>query len=124
VIKKKADSINLLDIVPVKSAEWETRDNKLITILRPKFSNKIFKKYILPRMKKPCYKIYLDEFGSFVWSQCDGAQTVEEIGGKLQKEFGEDVEPVYDRLGTYIRQLHKARFITLPAPPGSEDSNR
>ena len=77
----------------------------------------------MPRMKKPCYKIYLDEFGSFVWSQCDGAQTVEEIGEKLKQEFGQDVEPVYDRLAIYIRQLHKARFLTLPLPHELGDSN-
>ena len=122
--KEVTESSNLLDYIPVRSIEWERREDDLVTLLRPKFSNKLFKKYLLPRMKQPNYKIYLDKFGSYVWTLCDGSTTIGKIGERLQEEFGREVEPVYDRLALYIRQLVKARFITLPPPVAPDVTNR
>ena len=122
--KEVKESANLLDYMPVRVVEWEKREDELVTLLRPKFSNKLFKKYLLPRMRQPYYKIYLDTFGSYVWTHCNGSTTIGKIGEKLQQEFGQEVEPVYDRLALYIRQLVKARFITLPPPAAPEDTNR
>jgi len=74
--RNQENDINLMDVVPVTIVESVTTDDGLVTLLRPKFRNKFLKTYLLPRMKNPNYKINLDEFGSFVWQQCDGERTV------------------------------------------------
>ena len=77
---KKKDEPNLLDLIPDRIVEWETNDEELCVIKKPKFTNKIFTKYILPRMKRPYFNVQLDEFGTCAWQSCDGSNTVEEIG--------------------------------------------
>ena len=63
-------------------------------------------------MKKPYYKVKLDEIGSFTWLQCDNRRTVKDIGKKMQEKFGEKVEPLYDRLTFFLAQLERNRFIS------------
>jgi len=70
-------------------------------------------KHILPRFKSPHYKIQLDDIGSLIWSLCDGRKTVKEISRKLREKFGDKVEPLYERLGTFFQNLEKNKFITF-----------
>ena len=112
-------SINLLDLVPVRRVEWEVSTDGLITLLRPKFNSRLLRKHLLPRMKRPYYRIHLDRFGSTVWILCDGSRSVDEIGKGLQRKFGEEIEPVYDRLAVFVQHLDRSHFIRLPLPPGT-----
>ncbi|NIR47715.1 PqqD family protein [candidate division KSB1 bacterium] len=63
-------------------------------------------------MKRPNYRLKLDDIGTFVWERCNGMKKVEEIGEQLKKEFGEEVEPVHERLALFFRQLQKSNSIT------------
>ena len=110
-MKKKEEKINLLDLIPVRNIEWVQNEKNLVVLLKPKFTSRLFAKYILPRMKSPNYKINLDLYGSTVWNNCDGKNTITEIGKRLRKEFGEEVEPVYERLAFFIKTLEKNKFI-------------
>ncbi|MBN2029778.1 PqqD family protein [bacterium] len=65
----------------------------------------------------PQVHIHLDEFGSFVWNHCDGSQSVSEIAQKLRERFGDKVDPVYERLGGYIRLLAYHKLITFKIKP-------
>ncbi len=103
--------VNLLDLIPKRIARFEESGDGLITILKPKFKNKMLVKYLMPRVKSPNFKVNLDEFGSFVWKQCDGKRTVEQIGNLLKEKFQDDIEPVYDRLALFIQSLARYRFI-------------
>lgn len=103
--------INLLDLIPKRVAKYEQSGDGLITILKPKFKNKLLVKYLLPRLKSPNFKVNLDQFGSFVWKQCDGKNTVEQIGNLLKEKFKNDIEPVYDRLAVFIQSVARYRFI-------------
>jgi hypothetical protein len=103
---------NLLLYFPEHSRNWElNQETGLVIIKKPKFQNKFLEKYILPRMARPDFKIKLDDFGSFVWKNMDGQTSVQEIGDRLRKEFGEPIEPVYERLGLFVRMLHQHKFI-------------
>jgi hypothetical protein len=106
---------NLLDLIPARKIQFEESGDGLITLLKPKFKNKFLVKYLLPRIKKPNFRIKLDTFGSFVWKQCDGNNSVEQIGNLLQSHFKEDIEPVYDRLALFMQSLVKYKFITYKA---------
>ena len=103
--------VNLLELVPRRTAEHETDDEGLITVLMPRFRNRLMKRLFEPRHKSPFIKIKLDDVGSEVWLLCDGARNVGEIADLLKAKFGERIEPCYDRLGKFFRQLEGAHFI-------------
>jgi len=104
-------SVNLLDLIPKKILEDEQSEDGNVTVLKPKFKNMLMFKYVIPKLKSPFYKVKLDEFGSYVWKLMDGKLTIEEIGRKLQENFNEDIEPVYERLSIFIQSLQRYRFI-------------
>ena len=103
--------INLLDLTPVRNIEWEKKEDGLIVLLKPKFKLAFLKKYVLPRLKSPYFKIKLDRVGSFIWENCDGSLRVGELAKSLQDKFGEDVEPLYDRLALFLHSLEKNDLI-------------
>ena len=96
-------------------------DGDTVILLYPKFRNKLLVKFLLPRMKKPDWKIRLDEFGSWVWQRCDGRATVREIAEGMREHFGEKVEPVYDRLGLFFKKLESDQFIQYENLPPKND---
>ena len=56
-------------------------------------------------------KIRLDKVGTFMWKLCDGNHTVKVIGEKMQQTFGDEIEPVYDRLALFFQQMERGRMI-------------
>ena len=102
---KKHNSPNLLDMVPVQNVEWNKKDDGKVTLEFPKLRSRLLRTIIKRMGVNPFAKVHLDEFGSFVWEQCDGNQPVYQIGKNLKSKFGDSIEPVYDRLGLFIRQL-------------------
>lgn len=102
---------NLLDLIPVRNIKWEKKEGSLIVLLKPKFKHPFLKKHILPRLKRPFYKIKLDSVGSFIWENCNGNLTVKELAENLKNEFGDKVEPLYDRLALFLQSLEKNGFI-------------
>ncbi|MCP2518848.1 PqqD family protein [Candidatus Aminicenantes bacterium AC-335-A11] len=120
--KKENTNINFLDLVPVRNIEWERGEGGLIVLLKPKFKNKFIVKYFLPKMKKPFFRIRLDEIGSYVWELCNEENTVSEIGIKLKERFGEKIEPVYDRLIIFLKQLERGKCIKFKLRGGREHS--
>lgn len=113
----KKDTTNLLDLIPVQNVDCTTTDENLTVLLKPKFTNRFFKKHVLPKMKRPNYKINLDAFGTSVWNAVNGKNTVAEIGDLLRNEFGEKIEPVYERLGFFIKTLEKNKLIVYKNYP-------
>ena len=103
---------NLLDFVPQHNIDWEINsENHLIVLKKPKFNNSFLKKHLLPLLKDPNFRIKLDEYGSQVWRQIDGRHSVMQIANLLKEEFGEVVDPVYERVGKFILSLEKSKFI-------------
>ncbi len=103
--------INLLDLIPVRNIKWEKKEDGLIVLLKPKFEHALLKKYVLPRLKKPYFKIKLDNVGSFIWEHCDGNIQVKELAKSLEDKFGKEVEPLYERLTLFLQSLEKNHFI-------------
>ncbi len=102
---------NLLDLIPTRKIQFEESTNGLITLLKPKFKNKFLVKYLLPRIKKPNFRIKLDLFGSFVWKQCNGSNTLAQIADLLKENFHDEIDPVHDRLAMFIQSLARFHFI-------------
>lgn len=112
--KKLKKTDNYLELIPkvVDGQDWIEDEQGLVKIVINR--NGILERIIRPFVKSPkTMKIELDALGSCVWKAIDGEKTIEEIGGKVKQEFGENVEPLYERLATYINILRNNKFITL-----------
>lgn len=105
-------SENLLDYIPKHNSLIPfSVDKKGIVTLEVKnrgFYNRVAQ--ILFKQPKISY-IALEEFGSFIWQQIDGQRSVMEIAGLVKEKFGEKAEPLYDRLGKYMKTLRKCDYI-------------
>jgi hypothetical protein len=105
--------VNLLELIPQQNIRSEITEEGVYVLLKPKYRHPWMVKHVLPRLKSPHYKIKLDDIGSFIWELCDGQKNVEEIGKRLKEKFGDRVEPLYERLGTFFQNLEKNKFITF-----------
>lgn len=103
--------VNLLDLVPEQAENFEVASDGHINILVPKYGKNPLGQWLATRLNRPYIRIKLDRIGSFVWQLCDGRATVREIARRAQAEFGEEIEPVYERLGEFMKQLDRNRFI-------------
>ena len=110
--KEKKTEVNLLELVPKRILEWEDTDDGLITLLVPKFRGK-FGNFITSKLNSPNYKVQLDRVGSFVWKECNGEKNVLEISKKMKDEFGDEVEPLYERISFFIKTLTTSKAIEL-----------
>ncbi len=109
--------VNLLELIPVLYIKWETAENGLVVLLKPKIRNAFLAQTLLPRMHNPFFKIKLDEIGSSFWHLCDGERNIKEIAAMQKKRFGEAVEPLYDRISLFLQTLQKNNLIGFRPPP-------
>lgn len=103
---------NFLDYIPRPNKLFETHENEKghIEIVQENkgFYNKIAQKLF----KKPRFSnIELDDMGSFIFRQMDGVKTVYEIGQNVKEEFGDEAEPLYERLSQFIKILHENHYV-------------
>ncbi|MBI5463763.1 MAG: PqqD family protein [Ignavibacteriales bacterium] len=104
--------LNLWELKPQRLAKWESTPEGNVVVLVPKFRNPLFAKWLMPRLKKPNFRINLDEVGSSIWRLCDGATSVSSIAAALKEQFGGRVEPVEDRIHRFLNQLERGDLIS------------
>lgn len=98
---------DVLNIVYKKNEgfNYETDENGIITVLEKQDHciQRLFRKigFRIPKYKRT----ELDKFGSFIVKQVDGEKTVEEIGVLLSDEFGEEANPLYERLLLFLNYI-------------------
>lgn len=113
-IRIKSDK-NLLDFIPIKNTsekfEIIEKEDGIITIVIKR--NSLFDRFIRKFVKKTptTFSVDLDAFGSFVFNQIDGTKNIHEIGQIVKANFGEDCEPLYERLGGFCNLLKNNEFI-------------
>ncbi len=106
---------NLLDFVPVKNESekfsFVKNEKELITIVMKR--NNPMDKFVRKFIKKTpeTFKVDLDEFGTFVLESIDGNKDIFTIGKEVKEKFGEDAEPLYERLGAFMNLLKNNNFI-------------
>ena len=116
---KKKPALNLLELVPKHARAYDVADDGTVTVRVPRFKYDWMSRHLLPRRRNPHIHTRLDAYGSFVWLRIDGVRTVAEIGEELDAHFGEDVRPVYDRLGLFVRAMRDRTFIVLHHADGT-----
>jgi hypothetical protein len=109
--KRKSEDINYLDLTPYRLYGHDLREDGLIDVLVPRFTDKFFGKFLQPSLKKPFIKANFDEIGSAVWLEINGERKVEEIIANLNEMFGDKIHPVFERVTLFLSQLHRNGFI-------------
>lgn len=104
---------NFLDLTPVAKYTHEKDDHGLVVVLVPRFIGYLGTRLLQPRLKNPWFKISLDEIGSVVWLLADGKTTVREICRQAEEELGEKIQPVNQRVTTFLSQLYMKKLITF-----------
>lgn len=110
------EKINLLDVVPFRSAHISTEKESdgTVVIAFPRFKYEWMRRFLLPRGMSPDVHVRLEKHGTAVWELIDGKSTVREIIEKLAVHF-EQEENYESRVLAYISQLQKDGFIKLAA---------
>ena len=87
-------------------------EGDLVVVQVPRFRSR-WMGWLQRRLSKPFYQLHLDKIGSTVWLACDGESTVGDIGKRLKDRFGDEIEPLWDRLALFIRQMRSGKLIDL-----------
>lgn len=107
-------SKNFLEFIPrrVDKYKWEHDEEGNVTIF---VENKgAFNRIAQKILKKPkVSQIHLQGIGNFVWPLIDGETNILDLGIKVKEHFGEDAEPLYERLSEYMKMLESYGFIEL-----------
>ncbi len=112
--KKAKSQENFLDFIPSKNEKvrWIVLEDGIVQIQIDR--NSWLDKVVRFFFKTPTMmKIDLDEFGSYIWVSIDGVKNIEDIAMGFRDEFGDKVEPLYERLGSYVNILRNNEFIKL-----------
>lgn len=110
--EKQQQSENYLERHPLRASglEWSADGEGMVTLamenkgLMNRIAQRFFKK---PRITH----IHLDAMGSFVWPLLDGNRNIADIGVLVKEHFGEEAEPLYERLAKYFQILDSYSFV-------------
>ncbi|MDT8436446.1 MAG: PqqD family protein [Gemmatimonadota bacterium] len=108
--------MNLLDLRPVRLAEWRDEEAGVLLLRRPPADRgpRRLGAWVLHWLGAP--RLRLDATGSAAWREFDGRTTVREVVASIRAEFGEAAEPVEQRLGSFVRLLHRERLVRYDGP--------
>lgn len=110
--KEKAKSENYLERRPARPEHilWSADEEGIVTL---DIENKGFFNWVAQKLfRRPKIShIHFDEMGSFVWPLIDGEKDIAELGVLVKEQFGEDAEPLYERLAKYFQILDSYSFI-------------
>lgn len=113
-MKLKAVQKNYMYMIPVQSKErpWKKSENGMVVI---DMENKGFYYFISQKFfKKPRIShISLDKYGTVVWQNINGENTVGDIVEIMKQEFSDEQERMLDRVVTYMATLQTHKFITM-----------
>jgi hypothetical protein len=111
--KKDLSDINYLELTPHHLFDHVIEENGKVSVLIPRFTNKILVKTLSHMLKSPFVKTKFDEFGSQVWLEIDGKKKVLDISTNLKQKFGERIDPVEERLTRFLTQLYNYKFVSF-----------
>lgn len=111
-MKKNKKTENYLERVPKRPQwlNWTKDDDGKVTL---DIENKgVFNRIAQVLLKKPKVShIHLDEVGSFIWTVTDGEKNISELALIARDEFGEKINPLYERIAQYFKILESYGFI-------------
>ena len=111
--KKEVISQNYLEKIPcpAQHLEWSADEEKMVTLFIENtgffntLAQKLFKK---PRVSQ----VHLDKMGSFIWPLMDGEKDIIKLGVLVETEFGDEANPLSERLAKFFQILDSYKFIS------------
>ncbi len=107
---------NFLDLHPVRALSHQLREDGKVTLLMPRFKNKINATLFQPPSKDRYIYINLDRFGSLAWLHIDGEKTVSEISKQLMDQFPDALsspDETDERVTKFLSLLYQQRYVTF-----------
>ncbi|MBR5635454.1 MAG: PqqD family protein [Pseudobutyrivibrio sp.] len=103
---------NYLDFVYTINSDLAWTHNEsgevIVEMENKGFTNRVAQKFF----KKPAVsKITLEGMGSFIWTCIDGKRSIYDIGLLVHDRFGDEAEPLYERLSVYMKHLEQVGFV-------------
>lgn len=106
-----SNSANYLEYIPVprKGLDYEIKDGK-VTIFQ---ENKGIFNFIAQKIwhKPRVSQIHLDDMGNFIWPLMDGEKDLLAISALIKERFGDEAEPLYNRVVQYFKTLVSYGFV-------------
>lgn len=110
--QKNVISKNYLEQIPMRNPDivWTVEENGWVTLhienkgRMNRLAQKFFKK---PKVSH----VYMEEIGSYLWPYLDGEKDIFALGILVKEHFGEQAEPLYERLARYFQILDSYHFI-------------
>lgn len=118
--KKKSDPLNILELTPFHIYSHETAANGMVSVLIPRFHNKILAKILNSLLRDPFVRVKFDDFGSSAWLEIDGQKNVLTISHNLLQKHGEKIQPINERVSKFLNQLYIYKFINFNEMKGQE----
>lgn len=105
---------NYLDYVPFHDTACECVYNEPGQVIVVRHNKGIYNKIAQLIFSRPELSyVRLDDMGSYVWGLIDGQRTVYDIALKVSGRYGQDAEPLYDRLVQYMKILSEQGIIIM-----------
>ncbi len=110
--KRTVTSDNYLEKIPLRrpDIEWSADEEGLVTLhienkgAMNRIAQKLFKR---PRVSM----VHMEDIGSFLWPMLDGNKDIFALGERVREHFGEQAEPLYERLVKYFVIMESYGFI-------------
>ena len=108
-----AEAERFWNACPHRRLDWREAQDGHCVVLRPKFGESRAGRWLAARLGDPCYRIRLDDVGSFIWKACDGQTPLTVIAVRLHDAFGARVEPADERLARFVQTMLRSRMIEM-----------
>lgn len=105
--------MNYLEMTPFRKHSEQVSSGGIVTVLVPRFSNRLLSRLLSRSMPDPWIHTELDEIGSRVWLEIDGSQSVSSIIKRISIELGDRVHPAHERIPQFLTQLYRSGFISF-----------
>lgn len=111
-LKRQEKKENYLERIPVRTESIEWTQEKTGQVTLDMVNKGIFNWITQKLLKRPQIShIHLDSIGSFVWPLIDGKKDIYQISELVKERFGEEANPLYERLIKYFEILLSYQFI-------------
>jgi hypothetical protein len=113
---------DLFRCIPTPQVGSEQDDEGKVVLLRPRFLRGPLAWWLQPRLRRPHFRVHLDELGSFVWGRCDGRHTVTQIVEDFESTFPDRAEQIRQRVRMFIIELYRGQMLKLELPATEAES--
>jgi hypothetical protein len=111
--RKILKTTSFTELIPVRRRQYKLDEDGLVTLEIPKFTNEKFARWFIPARKPTYISIKLEKFGSAAWLAIDGKRNMEKILDMLATQFGDEIQPVHERMAKYMSLLYNQKHVSF-----------